>query len=154
MIVRSLDINKDPFQPHENNEELVGAEVPYLSAIGALIYLRGTIDMGQFYSNESDSQLIADAGYLSDPHKGRSQTDGDEHSIIKYNSKKPHQIMEGLKKLAMFFTICLMIIVVAFGNIAEGVEAPSPSPSMENDGTTLFVPLLMAAIASMATFFF
>ncbi|KAM3284688.1 hypothetical protein P3S67_023490 [Capsicum chacoense] len=64
--------------------------------------------------------------------------------------------MEGLKKLAMFFTICLMIIVVAFGNIAEGAEAPSPSPSpsMENDGTTLFVPLLMAAIASMATFFF
>ncbi|KAF3667092.1 putative pectinesterase inhibitor-like [Capsicum annuum] len=36
----------------------------------------------------------------------------------------------------------------------RGAEAPSPSPSMENDGTTLFVPLLMAVIASMATFFF
>ncbi|XP_047264698.1 secreted RxLR effector protein 161-like [Capsicum annuum] len=113
MVVRSLDINKDPFRPHENNEELVGAEVPYLSEIGALMYLasnsrqdisfavnllarfsssptrrhwngikhifrylRETIDMALFYSNESDSQLIgyADARYLSDPHKGRSQT--------------------------------------------------------------------------------
>ena len=39
MIVRSLDINKDPFRPHENNEELVGDEVSYLSVIGALMYL-------------------------------------------------------------------------------------------------------------------
>ncbi|KAK4347351.1 hypothetical protein RND71_033690 [Anisodus tanguticus] len=64
--------------------------------------------------------------------------------------------MEGIKKLAMIFTICMMIIV-AFGNIgvmAAGEEAPSPSPSMENDGTTLFVPFLMAAIASTAAFFF
>ena len=32
--------------------------------------------MGLFYSNESKSELIgyADAGYLSDPHKARSQT--------------------------------------------------------------------------------
>jgi hypothetical protein len=41
-----------------------------------LHYLRGTIDMGLFYSKGSNSQLIgyADAGFLSDPHKGRSQT--------------------------------------------------------------------------------
>ncbi|XP_070010532.1 secreted RxLR effector protein 161-like [Nicotiana sylvestris] len=39
-------------------------------------YLRGTIDMGLFYSNESKSALVgyADAGYLYDPHKARSQT--------------------------------------------------------------------------------
>ena len=38
-------------------------------------YLRGTIDKGLFYSNKSNSPLISyvDAGYLSDPHKGRSQ---------------------------------------------------------------------------------
>ena len=32
--------------------------------------------MGLFYSNEFKSELIgyADAGYLSDPHKARSQT--------------------------------------------------------------------------------
>ena len=39
MIVRSLDINKDPFRPHDNDEELVGSKIPYLSAIGALMYL-------------------------------------------------------------------------------------------------------------------
>lgn len=39
-------------------------------------YLSGTIDLGLFYPYESKSKLIgyADAGYLSDPHKGRSQT--------------------------------------------------------------------------------
>ena len=40
-----------------------------------LRYLRGTTDMGLFYSRESKQQLLgyADVGYLSDPHKGRSQ---------------------------------------------------------------------------------
>jgi len=113
MVVRSLDEKRDPFRPRENDEELLGPEVPYLSAIGALTYLashtrpdiafavnllarysssptrrhwngikhvlrylRGTMDLGLFYANTSKSDLIgyADAGYLSDPHNGRSQT--------------------------------------------------------------------------------
>ncbi|XP_075096180.1 secreted RxLR effector protein 161-like [Nicotiana tabacum] len=112
MVVRSLDINKYPFRPQENNEDLIGDETPYLSTIGALMYLanntrpdiafavsllarfsssptrrhcngvkhifrylRGTIDMRLFYSNEFKSEIIgyADAGYLSDPHKALSQ---------------------------------------------------------------------------------
>ena len=39
MVVRSLDVKKDPFRPKEEDEELLGAEYPYLSAIGALMYL-------------------------------------------------------------------------------------------------------------------
>ena len=39
MVVRSLEVTKDPFRPNEENEELLGPEVPYLSAIGALMYL-------------------------------------------------------------------------------------------------------------------
>ena len=39
MVVRSLDVNKDHFRPRMDDEELVGPEVPYLSAIGALMYL-------------------------------------------------------------------------------------------------------------------
>nr|KYP45741.1 Retrovirus-related Pol polyprotein from transposon TNT 1-94 [Cajanus cajan] len=97
MVVRSLDVNKDP----------------YLSAIGALMYLanytrpdiafavnllaryssssigrhwnevkqilrylKGTMDMGLLYSNVPKPELnsYADAGYLSDPHNGKSQT--------------------------------------------------------------------------------
>ena len=38
MVVRSLEVNKDSFRP-KKNEELLGLEVPYLSAIGALMYL-------------------------------------------------------------------------------------------------------------------
>ena len=39
-------------------------------------YLRGTIDLGLFYPKDTKQGLIgyADAGYLSDPHKARSQT--------------------------------------------------------------------------------
>ena len=39
MIVRSLDAKKDHFCSKEENEGLLGPEVPYLSAIGALLYL-------------------------------------------------------------------------------------------------------------------
>ena len=113
MVVRSLDVKNDPFRPCEKGEELLGPEEPYLSAIGALMYLAnctrpdiafsvnllarysssatrrhwkgiqhilrylsGTTDMGLFYSNKSKEKLLgyADAGYLSDPHKARSQT--------------------------------------------------------------------------------
>ena len=39
MVVRSLNIETDPFRPCEENEEILGSEFPYLSAIGALMYL-------------------------------------------------------------------------------------------------------------------
>ena len=39
MVVKSLEVTKDPFWPKEENEELLDPEVPYLSAIGALKYL-------------------------------------------------------------------------------------------------------------------
>ncbi|KAK9065411.1 hypothetical protein SSX86_016794 [Deinandra increscens subsp. villosa] len=113
MVVRSLNVDKDPFRPCEDNEEVLGPEIPYLSAIGALMYLTnctrpdisfavnllarfssaptkrhwngikhvlrylpGTVDLGLFYPNDSKEGLVgyADAGYLSDPHKARSQT--------------------------------------------------------------------------------
>ena len=113
MVVRSLEVTKDSFRPKEENEELFGPEVPYLSAIGALMYLanytrpdiaflvnllarymsastkrhwneikhvlrylRGTCDIGLFYSKTLEPQFFgyADADYLSDPCKARSQT--------------------------------------------------------------------------------
>ena len=113
MVIRSLDVKKDPFRLCTNGEELLSPEVPYLSALGALMYLAnctrpdiafsvnllakyssaptrrhwndikhilrylsGTTDMGLFYSNKSKEKLLgyADAGYLLDPHKSRSQT--------------------------------------------------------------------------------
>ena len=39
MVVRSLDLEKDPFRPREEGEEVLGSEYPYLSLIGALMYL-------------------------------------------------------------------------------------------------------------------
>ena len=39
MIVHSLEVKKDLFCPKEDNEELLGPEVPYYSVIGALMYL-------------------------------------------------------------------------------------------------------------------
>ncbi|KAJ9547136.1 hypothetical protein OSB04_019679 [Centaurea solstitialis] len=113
MVVRSLDVEKDPFRPPTDDEDILGPEVPYLSAIGALMflaghtrpdisfslnllarysscptkrhwngvkqifrYLQGTKDLGLYFANPSKGSLygFADAGYLSDPHNGRSQT--------------------------------------------------------------------------------
>ena len=39
MIGRSWDINKDQFRPKDEDEEVLGPEISYLSAIGALLYL-------------------------------------------------------------------------------------------------------------------
>ena len=39
MVVRSLDVKNDPFRLCENSEKLLSPEVPYLSVIGALMYL-------------------------------------------------------------------------------------------------------------------
>ncbi|KAG7527794.1 Reverse transcriptase RNA-dependent DNA polymerase [Arabidopsis suecica] len=39
MVVRSLRLDSDPFGPKKDEEEVLGPEVPYLSAIGALMYL-------------------------------------------------------------------------------------------------------------------
>ena len=39
MIVRSLNVKKNPFCPREDNEEILDPEILYLSAVGALIYL-------------------------------------------------------------------------------------------------------------------
>ena len=39
MVGRLLDVKKDLFLPQEDNEETLGPEVPYLSAICAMMYL-------------------------------------------------------------------------------------------------------------------
>ena len=39
MVVRSQDPQKDQFRPKESDEDILGPEVPYLNAIGALMYL-------------------------------------------------------------------------------------------------------------------
>ena len=39
MVVCSLEVNKNPFRPKEENEELCGPKVSYLSAIDVLMYL-------------------------------------------------------------------------------------------------------------------
>ncbi|GKE83390.1 hypothetical protein Tco_1557132 [Tanacetum coccineum] len=70
MVGRSLNVDSDPFRPCEEDEEILGPEVPYLIAIRALKYLTNcTIPDISFAVN-----LLARFSYLSDPHKARSQT--------------------------------------------------------------------------------
>jgi hypothetical protein len=113
MVVRALEKDIGPFWPRQEGEEVLGSEYPYLSIIGALMYLanntrpditfavnllarynatpnmchwnrvkdvlwylQGTPDLGLFYPKNQDMSLIgyANAGYLSDPHNGKSKT--------------------------------------------------------------------------------
>ncbi|XP_070675696.1 uncharacterized mitochondrial protein AtMg00810-like [Malus domestica] len=39
MVVWTLNAKRDPFRPNEDEEEILGAKVSYLCAIGALLYL-------------------------------------------------------------------------------------------------------------------
>jgi hypothetical protein len=43
MVVRDLEKNTDPFQPHQEGEEVLGSKYPYLSVVGALMYLTNNI---------------------------------------------------------------------------------------------------------------
>jgi hypothetical protein len=61
MVVRSLDVKKDPYRPRENNEKTLGPEVPYLSAIVALMYLANNM------SPDIDFSVNILARYNSDP---------------------------------------------------------------------------------------
>ncbi|KAJ9561004.1 hypothetical protein OSB04_006164 [Centaurea solstitialis] len=72
MVVRSIDVENDPFRPPTADEDILVPEVPYLSAIRALMFLAGHTRPDIPFS----LNLLAryNAGYLSDPHTGRSQT--------------------------------------------------------------------------------
>ena len=89
MVVRSLDVKKDPYRPKEENEEILAFSVNLLTRFSStptfrhwieikhiFRYLRGTIDMGLFYSYDllNHPHLVGytNSGYLSDPHKGHS----------------------------------------------------------------------------------
>jgi hypothetical protein len=61
MVVRSLDVKKDPYRPRKNNEKVFGSEVPYLSAIGALMYLNNNTRLDIIFS------VNVLARYSSDP---------------------------------------------------------------------------------------
>jgi hypothetical protein len=39
MFIRALEKDSDPFQPRQEGEEVLCSEYPYLSVIGALMYL-------------------------------------------------------------------------------------------------------------------
>lgn len=39
MVVRSLEVNKDPFRPHEDDKKLLSPKIPYLNTIETLMYL-------------------------------------------------------------------------------------------------------------------
>ena len=160
MVVGTLDAKRDPFRPKADEEEILEPEVPYLSVIGALLYLaqctrpnisfavnllarysnaptprhwngvkdifrylKGTTNLGLFYTRESpsvaapygpriDSRLVGytDVGYLSEPHRARSQTGyvftvGD--TAISWRSTK--------KMLVAKFSPCMKHRVSAFG---------------------------------------
>ncbi|XP_068336634.1 secreted RxLR effector protein 161-like [Pyrus communis] len=92
MVVRTLDAKRDPFRPKEDEEEILEPEVPYLSAIVALLYLAQctrpdisfVVNLLARYNNvptrrhwngvKDIFRYLKDAGYLSDPHRAHSQT--------------------------------------------------------------------------------
>ena len=105
IVVLTLDVKRDPLRPKEDEEEILEPEVPYLSEIGALLYLaqctrpdisfvvnllarysnvptrrhwngikdifrylKGTTDLGLFYTHESSRKVAAPLGPRVDSH--------------------------------------------------------------------------------------
>ncbi|XP_045793620.1 secreted RxLR effector protein 161-like [Trifolium pratense] len=74
MMGRTLNVEKDLFRPKEENETDLGSEVPYLSAIGALMYLANCTRPDIAFAVNLLARFSSYAGYLSDPHNAKSQT--------------------------------------------------------------------------------
>ncbi|GKB31470.1 retrotransposon gag domain, retroviral aspartyl protease, partial [Tanacetum coccineum] len=72
MVGRSLKVDNESFRPCEEDEDNLGREVPYLSAIGALIYLTNCTRPNISFAVNLLARFSL-IGYLSDPHKARSQ---------------------------------------------------------------------------------
>ncbi|GJY84272.1 hypothetical protein Tco_0497648 [Tanacetum coccineum] len=78
MVVRTFDVKKDPFRPRDVDEKILGPEVSYLSAIGALMFLAGhtrpditfSLNLLARYSSCPTRRHW----YMSNPRNGRSQT--------------------------------------------------------------------------------
>ncbi|XP_068317053.1 secreted RxLR effector protein 161-like [Pyrus communis] len=89
MVVQSLDVKRDPCRPKEDDEEILEPKVPYLSAIGASLYLGQctrpdisfTVNLLARYSNAPTHRHwtgIKDIlrylkGYSSDSYEAHSQ---------------------------------------------------------------------------------
>ncbi|KAM1432927.1 hypothetical protein ACFXTO_015413 [Malus domestica] len=50
MVIRSLDAKRDPFRLKEDDEKILEPEVPYLSAIGASLYLAQCIILNNSFA--------------------------------------------------------------------------------------------------------
>ena len=87
MVVRLLEVTKDPFRPKEENEELLGPEVPYLSEIGALMYI------ANYTRQDIDFSVNLLARYNSAPTK--RHWNGIKH-ILRY--------LRGTSDMRLFFS--------------------------------------------------
>jgi hypothetical protein len=179
MVVRSLDINKDPYRPREENEDVLGPEVPYLSAIGAILYLaqctrpdisfsvnllaryssaptrrhwngvkhifrylKGTIDLGLYYSCERANLVgYADSGYLSDPHKGRSQTGYiflNSNAAISWKSTKQTLVATSSNHSEILALHEASRECVSLRSLIQHVRGSCELPKVTNEATVLY----------------
>ncbi|GKB94667.1 hypothetical protein Tco_0980804 [Tanacetum coccineum] len=84
MVRRSLNVDNDHFALVKTMKKFLVQRFSssptkrHLNGIKHILrYLRGTVNLGLFYPNDSKEGLVgyADVGYLSDPHKARFQTE-------------------------------------------------------------------------------
>ncbi|KAL8108954.1 hypothetical protein AgCh_025158 [Apium graveolens] len=87
MVVRSLEIKKDPLCPRKKDEDALGPEVSYLSAAGALMYLTNNTRPDIAFAVSMSER------FSSDPTKRHS--DGIKH-IFRY--------LQGTIDLRLFFS--------------------------------------------------
>ncbi|GJW66263.1 retrovirus-related pol polyprotein from transposon TNT 1-94 [Tanacetum coccineum] len=100
MVVRTLDVKNDPFRPPDVDEEILDPEVPYLSAIGALMFLASHTRPDIIFS------LHLLARYISCPT--RRHWNGVKH-IFRY--------LQGTKDIGLYFTNLSNTSLVGFADV-------------------------------------
>ena len=58
MVVRSLEVDKDSFRPKDDTKNILGPEVPYLGAIGALLYFANCTRLDIAFAEKLLARLV------------------------------------------------------------------------------------------------
>ena len=138
MIERSLQQDKDPFRSKEEGEAILGPEFPYLSAVGALMYLANCTQPNIAFA----VNLLA--RYSSEPTKRHWKGIKD---VLRY--------LQGTKDLGLFYRRNQDLLVVGYADVGYPSD-PHTSKSRTGyvflcGGTTISLKSSMKSLVSTLT---
>ncbi|KAI3890075.1 hypothetical protein MKX03_021432 [Papaver bracteatum] len=162
MVVRTLNPKRDPFRPKEEGKTLLGQEVPYLSAIGGLLYLEDASPptiLLRLGAGSCAGIVAMSATYPMDLVKGRLtvQTDvspfqyrGIAHTLSTVLREEGLRgLYKGWLPSVVGVVPCIGLNFAVYGSLKEWLVKYKPLGLVNNNNSELSIParLMCGAVA-------